>query len=352
MTKKYKDFLKPLMLAAFSFGSFSLHSQPVSTPSAPAKPEPKYIGEMAPALSISDWLKGNPVTEFQKGKIYVVEFWATWCLPCIAGMPHLSELAEKYKKDITVIGVDASERSGVTVDRVKRFVDSMGAKMNYNVALDQSKGMGLSWIRTFQGNGAIPSAFIIDKQGRVAWIGLPKNLDKPLAQIIAGKWDITKAAADHKELKRLTELDNNYVVTSLNPLVRDSIAMINKINEILQKEPGLKYRYKTAHFTLIALAKTDPKKLVEYARTLFATTDDPPYKTVTDFVPRMKDMPAEVYVLAADAYQAQLDQYPWSMNFPATYRNMAELYTKAGNPKKAEELTKMAENYKKPSTNH
>ncbi len=340
---------RKLLIATLCVAISNLHAQTGSTP--PPAPEPRLIGDMAPSLSVSDWLKGTPVKELQKGRVYVIEFWATWCLPCIGGMPHLSELAQKYRKDVTVIGVDASERSGVTPERVQKFVDSMGKTMNYTVALDQSKQMGQSWLRAFQGNGAIPAAFIIDKQGRVAWIGLPKNLDKALPLVIAGKWDIAKAAADQKEQKRLRDLDNNYVVNSLNPLVRDSIAMINKINEIVQKEPGLKYFYKTAHFTIIALAKTDPKKMIEYCRTLFATTDDPPYKTATDFIPRRQNLPAEAYLLALDAYQAQLDQYPWSMNFPATYRSMAELYAKAGNNKKAEEMTKLAENYKKPGAN-
>lgn len=60
------------------------------------KPKQLALGSPAPPLYIQSWLKGEPVNQLEKGKVYVVEFWATWCGPCIAGMPHLSEVAEKF----------------------------------------------------------------------------------------------------------------------------------------------------------------------------------------------------------------------------------------------------------------
>ncbi|MBT8486590.1 MAG: redoxin domain-containing protein, partial [Phycisphaerae bacterium] len=72
------------------------------------------IGDKAPPIDITHWVKGievenrkaKTITSFEKDKVYVLEFWATWCGPCIYNMPHLSKLQEKYKDyDVTIIGV-------------------------------------------------------------------------------------------------------------------------------------------------------------------------------------------------------------------------------------------------------
>ena len=105
------------------------------------------IGDPAPPIKVAEWVKGSAVNSFGKGKIYVVEFWATWCLPCIAGMPHLSELASKYKNDVTVSGVSVWERKTTSPARIKSFVDSMDSKMAYNVATDDSSFMGDNWLK-------------------------------------------------------------------------------------------------------------------------------------------------------------------------------------------------------------
>jgi thiol-disulfide isomerase/thioredoxin len=50
------------------------------------------VGDPAPPLKVEKFLKGDPVKAFKPGHVYVVEFWATWCRPCVASMPHLTEL--------------------------------------------------------------------------------------------------------------------------------------------------------------------------------------------------------------------------------------------------------------------
>src|SRR5262245_37959460 len=76
---------------------------------APKKPT-LVIGSPAPALQAEKWVKGAPVASFEKGKTYVVEFWATWCGPCIASMPHLSALSRQYKdKGVTIVGMTTKD---------------------------------------------------------------------------------------------------------------------------------------------------------------------------------------------------------------------------------------------------
>ena len=92
------------------------------------------VGDPAPKLAPGKWVQGDPVKEFQKGKAYIVEFWATWCPPCRASIPHLNETYNKFKdKGLIVIGQDCWEKDD---SLVAPFVEKMGDKMTYRVALD------------------------------------------------------------------------------------------------------------------------------------------------------------------------------------------------------------------------
>src|SRR6185503_8290355 len=78
------------------------------------------VGDPAPKLQIAKWVQGEPVKEFEKGKAYVMEFWATWCGPCRVSIPHLNKLHTKFKdRGLIVIGQDVWERE---VNAVAPFV--------------------------------------------------------------------------------------------------------------------------------------------------------------------------------------------------------------------------------------
>jgi thiol-disulfide isomerase/thioredoxin len=165
-------------------------------------------GSKAPPLKVAKWIKGKPVQRFEPGKVYVVEFWATWCGPCRRSIPHLTELAKKFKGKVTVIGVSIWEnpRNSTSADyipRVEQFVREMGAKMDYIVAVDDPKGtMARTWM-TAAGQDGIPTAFVIDQQGRIVWIGHPMaELEEVLEQVVAGKFDWRKHAQERQARKR------------------------------------------------------------------------------------------------------------------------------------------------------
>ena len=90
------------------------------------------VGDAAPKLGVKSFVKGDPVKEFDAGKTYVVEFWATWCGPCKVSIPHLTDLQKKYPA-VPFIGVSVWEQDQ---GLVKPFVDEMGDKMAYRVAID------------------------------------------------------------------------------------------------------------------------------------------------------------------------------------------------------------------------
>ncbi len=78
------------------------------------------VGDPAPKLTSGKWIQGEPVAEFAKDKVYLVEFWATWCGSCRTSIPHLNEIANKFKdRGLVVIGQNVWEQNP---DKAKPFV--------------------------------------------------------------------------------------------------------------------------------------------------------------------------------------------------------------------------------------
>jgi thiol-disulfide isomerase/thioredoxin len=307
------------------------------------------IGDNAPTFKVATWLKGDSTKGIERGKVTIVEFWATWCGPCLANIPHLSKVATEYKdKNVNVFAISVKERSVTDADSLRRFIKGpKGQTMHYNVGADDAEQfMSKNWLAPVGQNG-IPFAMVIDQQGTIAWMGHPAIIDSPLAKIVAGKWDLTKALFDLKESIRTAKVDND-MIPRLNALAgkKDYKEMLRVVDSALAKEPGLIKQFATPHFKFLALLQTNPEASVTFARNLWATVDFPNWKSVSDIVwgPVMNKtpLPASVYLLAADALQEQIDHYPWSMNIPATYDEIATLYNLAEKKEKALEAEKSA----------
>ncbi len=157
------------------------------------------VGSKAPALDIEHWVSDRDgempkVTKFEDGKIYIIEFWATWCGPCISSMPHLAEMQEKYADD----GVQLISVSREDLETVEKFLkrDVRGEKdvtygeltSAYCLTCDPDSSVSKEYMRAAHQNG-IPTAFIVGKTGLIEYIGHPMSMEKVLKQIVADKWD-------------------------------------------------------------------------------------------------------------------------------------------------------------------
>lgn len=228
------------------------------------------LGDAAPKLGLKEFVKGEAVKQLDKGTIYVLEFWATWCGPCVRAIPHVTELQKKHP-GVVFIGVNVWEND---VSKVKPFVEKMGEKMNYRVALDDVKDkeghMAKEWLAA-AGQTGIPCSIIIDGQGRIAWIGHPMEMDKPLAKVVAGTWDIAVAKAEMQKAKELQakmrELSRKYGQAKTD---EDKLKVLD---EAMAAEPELAERLSMAKFMLLSnLNRVDDA--IEMGRKVMAEAKD------------------------------------------------------------------------------
>ena len=66
-------------------------------------------GEEAPALGACEWIRGDAIRQYDPGQVYVVDLWATWCMPCLSSMPHLRRLETIYPDAVTVLAMNVWE---------------------------------------------------------------------------------------------------------------------------------------------------------------------------------------------------------------------------------------------------
>jgi thiol-disulfide isomerase/thioredoxin len=147
------------------------------------------VGNRASALKASKWLQGDAVKAFEPGRVYVVEFWATWCGSCIHFMPDLAALQARYKdQGVTCISFTARDILGVpgnTKEKVAAFVRKRGPKLAYAFAYADDPAAPDAWMKA-AGREAIPCAFLVDKTGRIAYIGNPMYLAVAVPMALAG----------------------------------------------------------------------------------------------------------------------------------------------------------------------
>jgi cytochrome c biogenesis protein CcmG/thiol:disulfide interchange protein DsbE len=168
-------------------------SQRPRAPAPAATPEPKaewppYLnpldgakardlrGQQAPGMNVTQWLNGSPRLD---GRLVVVDFFASWCGPCMAAIPHLKKVASEHEQDVVVVGI-SDEQAGTLRTGLGRQGHPVNS-LNYPVGVDPNARMKRGF-----GVSAIPHVAVISADGTVRWQGHPSGLtDAVLKQLIA-----------------------------------------------------------------------------------------------------------------------------------------------------------------------
>ena len=244
---------------------------PVLEKEKPAPPTPLYIGDKAPSVTVDHWVKGDSIDGFEDGQVYVMEFWATWCGPCVSSMPHLSDIQEEYGNKVKVIGVSSETDPEIVTTFLaktnKRDNKLNNDRMRYTVAVDPDRSTSRVFMEASNQRG-IPTAFIINGQGQVAWIGHPMKMDEPLKEVVEGTWDIAAASKAFK-----LEMEQEIAMKELTGVYRTAMetedwdAWIAAIDNFTEKY-GNNSNMDNAKFDALLTKKKDKKAAYAWAETM------------------------------------------------------------------------------------
>ncbi len=150
------------------------------------KPQNDLIGTIVDTIEVSHYLLNETNDKNFNLSFKVLEFWATWCKPCLKAVPHLNKMQSKFKhKNIVFLSItyEAPEKTIKTLERVK---------FETIVVSDTTKAIHKKLRIEFNGTMPLPRTVLIDDENKIIWYGSPKDLNPNLIEKFLSKQSLNK----------------------------------------------------------------------------------------------------------------------------------------------------------------
>ena len=135
-------------------------------------------GNQLISFYVQEWITKQPKMD---KKLLVIDFWATWCGPCRASIPHMNETATTFAADVVCVGISDESKSAFDAGMIKNKLEV--SSFTYSLALDPSNKLS-----SFFKVKGIPSCAVVSSDGIVRWQGQPTELDDAtLTQLVAAQ---------------------------------------------------------------------------------------------------------------------------------------------------------------------
>jgi thiol-disulfide isomerase/thioredoxin len=164
------------------------------------------IGEKAPEIHITNWIKNQPRSKELSGKFVIIDFWATWCAPCLESVPHMNNLVNKNKSRPNLVFLSITDEKE---DRVKELLNRV--EFSSTVVSDVTRQTLENFKVKF-----IPLCVVIDDKNNIQWVGNPAELhNEAISAIMDGKAAPSSSKKEPLSVseevdKMYTELTNRY----------------------------------------------------------------------------------------------------------------------------------------------
>lgn len=150
------------------------------------KPQLDLIDTKVDTINISHFLLNEPLDKNFNAKFKVLEFWATWCKPCLKAVPHLNKLQNKFKDSNIVFLSFTYEMPQKIMQTIKKV------KFETVVVTDTTKTIHKKLRIEYKGTMPLPRTVLVDDKNKIIWYGSPEKLTAKLVEKFLKKKSLTE----------------------------------------------------------------------------------------------------------------------------------------------------------------